>query len=111
MSALCQKQTSACLLDHVVGAGEQRRRDRETEGLCRLAIDYKLVLGRCLHRKVGRLLALEDAIDIPRRSAELLIHFQTRRTSSPARDKVAAVVDRGHFVFRCKPNDKIAVNH
>jgi len=50
--------------DHLIGAGEQRGRDRETEGIGRLAIDYKLVLGRRLNRKVGRLLALEDAIDI-----------------------------------------------
>src|SRR3974390_3251737 len=28
----------------------------------------------------------------------------------PADDKVASVVDRGQLVFRCKPNDKIAVN-
>src|SRR5215472_4912150 len=75
MSALCQKRTSAQLVDHVVSAGEQRRRDRETEGLCCLSIDYKLVLGRCLHWKVGRLLALEDAINISRRPAELLLHF------------------------------------
>src|SRR5215469_8386957 len=71
-----EKRTSAELLDHVVGAGEQRCRDRETKGLCCLAIDYELVLGRCLHRKVGRLLAFEDAIDILRRPARLLIHVR-----------------------------------
>src|SRR5262249_40885811 len=68
-----QKKTT--LFDHFVGAGVQRWWDRETERLCCFAIDYELVLGRCLHRKVGRLLTLEDAINIPRRAADLLINF------------------------------------
>ena len=33
-----------------------------------LEIDHQLVLGRCLHRKVRRLLSLEDAIDIAGRA-------------------------------------------
>ena len=52
------------LFDHLVGAGEQRWRHREAERLGSLEIDHQLVLGRRLHRQVGRLLALEDAIDI-----------------------------------------------
>src|SRR5262245_11814038 len=58
MSALGQKRTLACLFDHLVGLGEQRRRYREPEGLRRLQIDRQLVFGRHLHRKVGWLLTL-----------------------------------------------------
>ena len=50
--------------DHLVGAGEQRRRHVDAQRLGRLQIDHHLVLGRGLHRQVGRLLALEDAVDI-----------------------------------------------
>ena len=71
MSALCQKRTSA-LFDHLVGAGEQRRRHGEAERLGGLEIDHQLVLGRRLHRQVGWLLALEDAIDVAGRAAELV---------------------------------------
>ena len=74
MSALCQKRTLGTatkidLFDHLVGAGEQRWRDGETEGLCCLAIDYKLVLGRGLHRQIGRSLAFEDTVDIAGRAS------------------------------------------
>ena len=44
----------------------------EAERLGGLEIDHQLVLGRRLHRKVGRLLALEDAIDVARRSPVLV---------------------------------------
>ena len=36
----------------------------EAERLCGLEVDQQLVFGRCLNRQIGRLLALEDAIDV-----------------------------------------------
>jgi hypothetical protein len=69
MSAKCQKRTFRHSFDHLVGAGEQRRRNREAQRLGSLEIDHQLVFGRRLHRQIGRLLALEDAIDIASGSA------------------------------------------
>jgi hypothetical protein len=36
----------------------------QAEGLGRLQVDHQLVLGRCLHRQISRLLALENAVDV-----------------------------------------------
>ena len=40
----------------------------EAQRLSSFEVDHKLVLGRRLHRKVRRLLSLEDAIDIAGRA-------------------------------------------
>ena len=60
------------LLDHLVGAASSVSGTVEAERLGGLEIDHELVLGRRLHRQVGRLLALEDAIDILGRAPKLV---------------------------------------
>jgi hypothetical protein len=52
------------LLDHFVCVSEQRWRNGEAERLGGLEINHQLIFGRRLHRKVGRLRALENAIDV-----------------------------------------------
>ena len=54
------------LFDYFISAGEQARWEREAKRLGSLEVDD---LGRRLHRKIGWLLALEDAIDIAGGSA------------------------------------------
>src|SRR5262245_1337202 len=54
--------------DYLVGTGEQRGRHFNAECLGCLEIDRQLVLRRRLHREVGGLGTLQDAIDVAGRS-------------------------------------------
>ena len=52
------------LLDHLVGAREDRGRDRQAERSGGLEIDDQLVPGSLLDRQVGRFRTLEDLVDV-----------------------------------------------
>jgi hypothetical protein len=62
-------------LNNFVCAREQRGRNCEAERLSSLEIDNQLVLHRSLYWKVGRLLALEDAIDVARRAPKQVLRI------------------------------------
>jgi hypothetical protein len=75
------------LLDHLVGAGEQRWWHSQADCLRRFEIDDHFVFRRYLHRHIARLLPFEDTIDVAGRVPLLvgiigsirLIAFQKRR--------------------------------
>src|SRR5215470_649982 len=58
------------LLDHLVSAREQRRWDFDSDLPRGFQIDHQLVLGWRLHRQIGRLLTLKNAIHIASRAPE-----------------------------------------
>src|SRR5262245_29385407 len=73
MSALCQKRTNAPqqkvpLFDHLVGAGEERRRHFNAQRLGGLEVDHQLEFRRLFNRQLGSLCSIEN-LDNERRRA------------------------------------------
>ena len=73
----------AHVFDHFIGNGKQCRRHGKAERLRGLQVDRDLVFCRRLHRQVGRLLALEDAVEVAGRAPELVNRIRAAR--APAR--------------------------
>src|SRR5262249_2737515 len=92
-SARCPRR-SARLFDHLVGEREQLVWNLEAERLRGLEVDRELVLGRCLYRQVGRLLALEDAVDVSGGVPVLV------KQIGPIRNQAAAI-DHGSPEVNC----------
>src|SRR5215470_1263689 len=61
-------------LDHLVGPGEQGRRQGKAEILCNFEIEHQLELDWGLDRELARLLALEDAVDVAGRPPIIIEH-------------------------------------
>src|SRR5262249_54820436 len=75
-----------------------------------LEVDYQLVLCRRLHRKVGGLFALEDAIDVAGRAAVRVDRVGAVRDEAAAGGVEAIPVDRRQLVASRKCDDQLAMH-
>ena len=95
--------------EQFVGAGEYRRRNCEAQCFRGLEVDHELVFGWRLHRQVGGLLALEDAIDIAGGTPILVDVTSPIGDQTAGGDEDTFVIDRGQFVPSRQLDDQIAM--
>src|SRR5262249_26282900 len=98
------------LFDDLVGGDLHDQRHREAERLRRFEIDDELELRGLLHRKLGWLLTLENAIDIEGRLAELVVSVGCIREEATRIDILAALKGRRQSCRLRKLRDPPAVH-
>src|SRR6516165_6885831 len=95
-----------------------RRRGREawTELNCKAQslrgreVEHQFKLGRPLHRQVGRLLALKDAVDIASGLPNRLVGIRTVSHQAPVYGVIAIRVNRRQFIASDKADYEFAMN-
>src|SRR4051812_16790418 len=96
-----QQGSFAASFNHLIGSGEERRRDREAERSGCLEVDYELEFGRLQDRHVSRLLASKHS---PCLQASLIIGVKEARSIAHQTThlrKLANVINRGQAVMLC----------
>ena len=88
----------ASLLDHLVGAREQRGRQYKAECLRRLQVSDQFVSGGCLNWQIGWLLAFENSIDVAGCKSSLIDQIDSIGDQAAIVGVVAPVINGRQFV-------------
>ena len=106
MSALCQKQTLARLLDNLVGGAEHRLRYGQVKRFRGFEVDGEIDFRGLLHRQVGWILAVEDSTSIDADEAIGVGKIRSVAHQPAERDKLAQCMDRRH-TKACRERSKL----
>ena len=94
-SGLMQRSKKRSLFDHLIGAGEQRRRHREAECLGSFEVDHQLILSWRLHWQLSRLLTLQHATNLVGCQSKLFGDIGAITHQTGISGKIAEGIDGG----------------
>jgi hypothetical protein len=98
------------LLNYLVGGCKQRLWNGETKRPCGLEIDDHRQPNLRLHRKVGRLLAAKDAVEVRRRTTELIGDVNAIRYEAAARREETESIDGWQAILIGEFDDLFGMN-
>ena len=108
-SAIQSSCVAVFLFDQLVRAQQDRCRHIEAKRLGGRHIEHGLVFHRQLHRQIGRLLALKDAVDVGGRRRVNGLFGQAHMQQTAHASIVPSAVDCGQLVTGRKGDDRVAM--
>src|SRR3974390_2239535 len=97
------------LFNNLISARKERRRHSEAERLSGLEVDDQLEFGPALHRQVGWLLTLEDAIDVASSLSERIDRVCPVRDETTIINPETKRVDCWQSLPRCQRDDQSGI--
>src|SRR6516162_3939553 len=98
------------LFNHLIGSNQKLLWYIEAERVGGLEVNHQFIFGRCLHRQIGWLLALQDAIDVTGSSTELSRKVSRIGDQAAARHEFPLGVNCWQSKPSGERNDKFAIN-
>jgi hypothetical protein len=95
------KADVASLIDDLVGAGEKRRWEGESERFCGLEVDRQLELGRLQEWQIGWLRALKNTTDIGARLVVLIGYTGAVADQATGLGEITPAIDCGYNCDVC----------
>jgi hypothetical protein len=97
------------LLNDLISPREERGGHIEPEGLRGLQVDHQLVAGRRLHREVGGLRPLQDAVHVFGCLSVLVDEISSKRDEAAGSNEMPVELDSRQLILGCERNDQLAM--
>jgi hypothetical protein len=104
------QRSVVALFDHVIGDGQDVRRDSQAECPCTLEVDDELKFAGLFDRNIGGIRAPQNLIDQNGRALKQVVLVHRMGHQAAVESVSFERIDRRQFLPKCEVGDELSVN-